>query len=266
MALAASASLGLGGEERAHTRARRAWEGIVGWFVDRRDQPCQATLLGERTNRAIRDLAVLLERVLEATAGGVSRATQLELLAEWVLACPDDTHATALIGAFSGICAARHFGAPDDDPEATAPNTSWWEASPAPVDMTLRKRGKPASPGRPGAIDDRRKDREILRLRQARRRQQQARASEAMVDALQQARPLDEMELSVLLRLLSRALHSRAAASTSARTTHGRLRLRLVPAEDGTVVPTCRGTLVLEGLHLAVERSSDPEAGPRRAP
>lgn len=260
--LATEASLVLLGQERARARAVRAWEGVVSWFLGRPDRPSQADLLEERTNRAIRDLAVLLERVLEATAGGVSRASQLELLAEWVLACPGDDEATALVEAFSGVRSARHWGTPDRDPEDAAPGLSWWDSTPAPIDMTLRKRGHASSPGRPGALAQRPVERRLLRLRQEARRREQAGAAEGLFQALKLQRPLDELELAVLLRLLTRALHARRAVATTARTTRGRLRLELVPAQGGMVVPTCRGQLVLQDMQLRVERSSGAEGRP----
>jgi uncharacterized protein (TIGR02677 family) len=254
--LAVAASTSLGSVEATRQRVTRHWQGVVAWFVERPGQPSEVTKLGERTNRAIRDLVVLLRRVIDRNAGGVSRGTQLELLAGWVAACPGDTEAAALIAATSGLQRARHFGTPDVDLDKTEPNESWWEASPAPVDLKLRRSGKVSSPGRPHALRDRKRERELLRLHQQARRAQREESEHGLVEALDLPRPLDAGELAVLLRLLSRALHSRAAVATTATTARGRLHLRLEPADTSTRVPTCRGWLHIEGRRLVVRVSA----------
>jgi len=209
----------------------------VSWFVDQPEQPSQAAQLEGRTSRAIRDLAVPLKRVLDATAGGISRATQLEELAAWFMACSEPS-AHALAWAGSGLGGARHFGVPEADPDATEANVSWWEGPPAPVDTTLRKLGRASPPPPPKPVPDRRRERQLLREAQARARAADDAASLGLVHALQIARPLDEAEIAVLLRLLSRALHTRRPAAGTAH--------------------IVRGTLVLEGHNLQVTPSGAP--------
>ncbi len=215
---------------------------------------------------------MLLKRVLEATAGGVSRATQLEDLARWIAACPTDDEAHALVGLVSGLQGARHFGTPDLEPDEIDPSESWWSAPPAPVDTTLRHYGRTASPGTPKAVPDRRKEKTFLRRRQEDRRRKEDEASRALLASMTQCRPLDERELRVLLRLLSRALTTRRPAQTTIQTVRGRLRLRIEAAEQDTLVRTTRGTLLLEGHHLEVTESGAPrtarpsEAGQEASP
>jgi len=254
LALAVGSSAALTGTEQAQERVARHWQGVVAWFLERPGRPSQAALLEDRTNRAIRDLAVLLKRVLDVTAGGVSRGTQLELLAAWFAACPSDEEAHALAGLLSGLRAARHFGTPEADIDTTAPNESWWAAEPAPVDVTLRRHGRASSPGTPRAVPERTREKRVLSMRQAARRRREDTASGALLQAMTIGRPLDRDELRVLLRLLSRALHTRRPAEAMAGTTRGALRLRIEPAEGDMLVLTTRGALVLpkHSLHLSI--------------
>jgi len=245
----------LDGRSEARRRAELRWEGVVAWFADRPGRPSQASMLEERTSRAIRDLAVLLKRVFDANAGGVSRATQLEDLAAALVACPDDATAHALVNATSGLRSARHFGVPlSGDLDA---GLSWWDAPPAAIDTTLRKRGRasPAAPPKP--IPDRRLEQNVVRQRLLAQRDASAQAGRELVQALELTRPLREAELQVLLRLLARALHSRGPEATVAHTVHGRLRLTLSPSDRDTTVPTERGTLVLPKHALRVEAAGE---------
>ena len=249
--LAAEASVAVQGEARV--RAGQRFDGIVAWFEASPRTPSQAATLEERTTRAIRDLTGLLRRVFDATAGGVSRATRLDELAAWFVACPHDAAAHALAHATSGLQRARHFGGAEVD--EIEPSTSWWDAAPAPVDTLLRKRGRTASPPPPTPLPDRARASLRLRARQRAAREADQLASEGLVASLGDMTPLDDAQLAVLLRLLSRALHARGAAHTQAQTVHGRLRMTLTQAAGDTVVPTRRGTLRLVGFHLAVEPS-----------
>ena len=253
--LVATSSPALDGESRVRTRTERHWEGVRSWFMDTTDQPSQAAQLEERTSRAIRDLAVLLKRVLDATAGGISRATQLEDLAAWFMACPDDSTAHTLAAAASGLVGARHFGGPEADPDATAPTVSWWDAPPSPIDTTLRKLGRRSASPPAKPVPDKRKEKRLLRQRQAAERESNAKAGLSLVHALEIERPLTTEELTVLLRLLSRALHTRRAAAGSTDTVRGRLRLRVVPDEHHTAIPTDRGTLVVQDHRVEVSSS-----------
>ena len=256
--LAAAASGAAFGPERARERAEQHLAGVVAWFEDTPGRPSQAASLDERTTRAIHDLTTLLRRVFDATAGGVSRASRLEELAGWFMACPDDATAHALAGATSGVSRARHFGTFTVD-EDVEPSTSWWDAPPAPVDTTLRKRGRTSAPGPPQPIADRAAASRHLRRRQQARQDVDRAASGALVNSLLHLKPLAAAELQVLLRLLSRALHARTATSTTAHTVRGRLRMTLTHADRDTWVPTVRGVLCLKGLDLTVESSAQAQ-------
>lgn len=255
VALAVGSSPALDGQHRAEARLRRHWDGVLAWFIGRPEQPSHAAQLEERMSRAIRDLAVLLKRVLDTTAGGISRASQLEELATWFAELPDDHTAHALAAAASGLDGCRHVGVPEADPDATAPTTSWRDGTPAPVDTTLRKQGRASAPPPPRPVPERRREQTLLRQRQQQRRDAVRAAGDGLIHAFDVGRPLEELELRLLLRLLSRALHTRSAASGSAHTVRGRLRLRVTPDSVHTDVPTVRGTLRIEDHRVTVSSS-----------
>ena len=242
--------------DRARERADHRVAGIESWFLDRGATPSQAHRLEERTTRAIRDLSGLLRRVIQATAGGVSRASRLEDLAAFFVSCPDDEAAHALAFATSGLARARHVSAPSD--EDVDPATSWWDAPPAPIDSTLRKRQRGSATAPPKPIPDRSAAALRLRARQREDRAREQAASTSLAASIVDCAPLDAIQTDVLLRLLSRALHARGASDRSTRTVHGRLRLSLEPRDGGSLVPTCRGVLHLPDHLLTVEPSGSP--------
>lgn len=257
VALAVAGSAALDGELQAARRLASRWQAIVGWFQDAPGRTSKASELGHRTTRAIAALAELLRRVLDVTAGGVSRVTEFELLAAWFIACPDDASAHALAGLTSGARSARHLGATHDDPELIGAQTSWWSAAPATVETTLRRHHKRASTGRPMPIARKDAAEALLAARQQRTRVALEQARHALPISLEGGTPLDDDQLRVLLRLLDRALRSRKPASATLATVHGRLRLRIRRAGTDARVATARGTLVLPNAELQIRGGGD---------
>lgn len=252
VSLAVAGSAALDGEQQAARRLASRWQAIVGWFQDAPGTTSKASELGHRTTRAIAALAELLRRVLEVTAGGVSRVTEFELLAAWFMACPDEVSAHALAGLTSGARSARHLGAAHADPETISAQTSWWSAPPASVETTLRRHHKRPSAGRPMPIARKDAAEAMLAERQQRVRAALERARSALPLSLVDGSPLDDDQLRVLLRLLDRALRSRKPAAATIETVHGRLSLRVRRADTDARVATLRGTLVLPGAELRI--------------
>lgn len=238
--------------EQKLERWREHWSGIALWFVGSGEQPSRAEGLDARTTRAIRDLAALLRRVSDARRGGVSRAAQLELLARWFVALPDDDAGHALFSLTFGLRSARHLSIAEAEASEGAP--SWWDAAPVPVDTTLRKRGQHGSPGRPAPLRDVRAAAAHARAEQARLRAETRQATQALGAAPLIERVLTDAELAVLLRLLDRALQTRRPAAGSVAVSDG-VRLRLTPDAADTVVTTSKGRLTLRGLRLEIEGS-----------
>jgi hypothetical protein len=100
----------------------------------------------------------------------------------------------------------------------------------------------------------------VLRLHQLARRQKQAKAQSRLVVAINDHAPLDSAERAVLLRLLSRALHTRGPADTSVTSVHGRLRMTLERSSVDTQVPTTEGLLILQGMSLTLTPSERARA------
>ena len=246
--------------EERRRRWADAWAGIVGWFVGTADQRATAALLEDRTVAAIAETTTLLRRIL-ARRGGRGRQAQLRHLAAWVAGCSDDADAHALVGAALGLHVPRTLGGLPADPDACRPSTPWAVGDPAVVAGTFRNRGLVSSPGRPQPIRDDVLARRRLATEAARSRQAERQAVEALASLPAPTEPgalvgrrLDRAELAILLRLLDRALASRAVVEGRlgrGRATEGPLTLLVIPdAAASSCVATADGDLVLEGARL----------------
>jgi uncharacterized protein (TIGR02677 family) len=240
--------------ERA-ARWREHWDGLVAWFVGRPGEPPTVERLDARTTGAIADLAALLRQVTEARRSGVSRDAQLRDLAAWCWATASDDEAAALWTAASGLRAARHMSLARDDPDAVRPDQSWWTAPPVRVSTMLRERGQAPSPGRPAPVRDDAAARALALRRQVALRRAEAEAATALVAGRLADRMLGRDEVALLLRLLDRALQSRAVVSgrVTATGSSAGVRLRLRPDPAGSVVLTVDGTLALPDVALELE-------------
>ncbi len=243
------------GDPEARVRRWQArWDGVVGWFRGTAAGPAQADLLDRQTTSAIRDLSALLRRVTERRRGGVSRETELRLLARWLFLAPDGGAVHALANAAFGLSAPRRLGIAETDPDLVPPGKSWWQAPPVAVSMTLREHGKTPSPGRPAPIREdfaaRRRGREDIRARHT--ASAEANAALRAMGALE--RELDAAQFVVLRRLLDRALRARAPVSGVVRAEVGEAgtRLRLTHGPMDTVVHAPGGRLLLRGLLLEI--------------
>jgi uncharacterized protein (TIGR02677 family) len=240
--------------ERA-ARWSEHWDGLVAWFVGRPGEPPTVERLDARTTGAIADLAALLRQVTEARRSGVSRDAQLRDLAAWCWATASDGEAAALWSVAAGLRSARHLSLAPADPEAVRPDQSWWTAPPVPVATMLRERGQAPSPGRPAPVRDDRAARDAARRRQVALRRAEAEAAAGLVTGPLADRTLDHDEVTLLLRLLDRALQSRTVVSGQVAATGSAagVRLRLRPDPAGSVVRTVDGTLALPDVAIELE-------------
>jgi uncharacterized protein (TIGR02677 family) len=236
-------------------RWRGHWAGLVAWFVGGARQPATADRLDARTTGAIADLAALLRQVTEARRSGISRDAQLRDLAAWCWAVPSDDDATALWSASSGLRSVRHLSIALDDPDVVRADRSWLTAPPVKVSTTLREHGRTASPGRPAPLADDRLAQEIGRRRQLAAREAEAAAAASLAASDLSGHVLTGAEVTLLLRLLDRALRTRAVVSGrvhAAGSTAG-LRLRLRPDPAGARVRTDEGVLTLPDVAVELE-------------
>lgn len=232
---------------------RRRWAALRGWFVAEGGAPTRAAQLHDATRSAVSGVIALLRQITESRRGGVNRTTQLRHLAAWVFRTPDDASAHALMGAAFNTRSARHLGAAHDDEEDVSPGTTWWDAPGVEVSVTLFRSGRAPAAGAPRPVRHDRGARAEIRRRQAAGRSADRQAAARLAQEGAAGRVLDDSDTRVLLRLLTRALESRAVVagriSSATGTDEGTL-VRLHPSDTGTTVRTTRGTLHLPGVRL----------------
>lgn len=252
--------------ERWHSR----WKGIRSWFVGDEGTPSRSEQLDARTAHAIADLLSLLRRVMHGRRGGVSRESQLQFLASWLVATASEDDAHALFSAAFGIRSARHLALAYDDVDAMPVGRSWWTAEPVTVSATLREYGKPPSPGRPGPLRDNAEARAAVLAQQRARRAAEMAAVERLATAGITGRVLDADELAMLLRLLDTGLQTRASHPMGGELPRpGQLlgegqfmnvRVRLRAHALGTTIKTTQGRLRLPDTAIEIERIPAPRS------
>ncbi|MGY1603107.1 TIGR02677 family protein [Geodermatophilus sp. SYSU D00815] len=150
--------------ERSPGRARSDWEEFAAWYTGHagRSGPAQLRTAAEQ---ALAQLLANAKRMLAAAGTGVSRRTDLLRLAGWFAeAGPEEAH--RLFAAAFGAYPARHVVLGPEEitgrgaGEAT---TSWFDADPVPVPVSLRERGDRAARGRTSRVPDPSAERELLR-------------------------------------------------------------------------------------------------------
>ncbi|WP_202925786.1 TIGR02677 family protein [Goekera deserti] len=163
--------------ERLPGRTRADWDEFAAWYDGRagRSGPQQLRTAAEQ---ALGQLLTNAKRMLSASGTGVSRRNDLLKLAGWFAQADTDT-AHRLYAAAYGAYPARHLvlGPEEVGPRAGA-TTSWWEAEPVEVPVSLRERGDRAARGRTSRVPDTAGDREEL-LAQARAEAEHAAAAAA---------------------------------------------------------------------------------------
>jgi len=245
-------------------RARADWEGLAGWYSGRGGRSGPDQLRGA-TEQALGQLIANARRMITAAGSGVSRRSDLLRLAAWFTECTDD-EAHRLFAATFGAQPARHLLVGPDEPDASgSATTSWWDASPVDVPVSLRERGDRAARGRTPRVPDPGLDRERL-LAEAEDELQQRRSAAAELAA---AGNLDGATVSPAARdlLLDRladllAVDPLLAAPAEASDEDLDLVVRVV-ADPGatTVVHAPDGSAAVHGLRLSAERASDRSAG-----
>lgn len=242
---------------------RTRWEGLVAWFTPVGGRRAGADDLEAATTGAIRDLLALLRRVTESARRPITRSSELVVLARWFRDLPDDDAAAELFDAAFGLGRLLHLSEPDLDAERTPASTSWWDAPPVPVGVTLREHGRRASPGRPAQITDYRLTKERLA---AEHRAAQVARSEAAARLLArpiEGRTLSSAEMGVLFELLDRSAHQRSITSGGdaevAVVVEG-VAARLERSPGGMMIRTAAGSLTLDAHRLVLSAATGQPA------
>lgn len=149
--LAALPDPGLPGAAVARSAGRHAtdWDELTRWYRDdaapRRLRAAATAALGRLGTRHP-DPA--------STTAGFSHRADLLRLAGW-FAESSDEQAHHLFAAAFGAYPSRHLLLGPDEPDPRiGPGTSWWDADPVPVAVSLRTRGDRAPRGRTGRLPD----------------------------------------------------------------------------------------------------------------
>ncbi|WIX76970.1 TIGR02677 family protein [Amycolatopsis carbonis] len=187
--------------DRMPGRTRVDWEQLHAWYCggDGRSGP---ETLRAAADQALRQLLTNAKRMLAAAGIGVSRRADLLKLAAWFdQAGTEDAH--RLYAASFGVFPARHlFGGPDEPSPKDGVNTSWWDATPIEVPVSLRDRGDRQARGGSASVPDPGLDEERL-LRQA---EAEARARRMAADELVATGALDGARVSPAARDLLLAM------------------------------------------------------------
>lgn len=203
--------------------SRRAdWDHLTAWFEA---QPGRVSRLDQLTRQAVaavRTLTANLTRLSRVGLGAASRRADFVRLARWFDAAEQVDRSHDLAAAAFGLGSCRHLGvfaADVDDPVSTL--TSWIDAPPANVPVSLRQRGEVTARGGTTPIRDRSLEREMLRRRRDQQRQTAERTAIELLACTGPDDRIDGAELSVaafarLRDLISRSSH-RAAANAPER-------------------------------------------------
>lgn len=253
--------------ERSPGRSAADWADLESWYTGEhgRSGPAQLRAAAEQ---ALGQLIANAKRMLAAAGTGVSRRADLLRLAAW-FAEADHGDAHRIFAAAFGAYPARHllFG-PEEQTTRTGVATSWWDAEPVDVPVSLRERGDRAARGRTARVPDPGLDRIALLAEAEEEAQRQAAAAAELVAAgrLDGAR-MSPVARDLLLDRLGELLAVEQEFTTAVTSTDTDLGLTLCAVPDdtaATVVHSDDGTTTIHGLQLSVTPTSPEYTGLRR--
>ena len=253
--------------DRLPGRHRSDWEQLYDWYSGQSGRSGPETLRSA-ANQALRQLLTNAKRMLAAAGTGISRRGDLLKLAGW-FGTVDDGEAHRLFAATFGTYPARHlFGGPEEHSARDGVNTSWWDATPVEVPVSLRDRGDRNARGRTAAVPDPGMDQEQL-LREA---EIEARARQAAADELVAAGALHGAQVSpaardLLLDLVGALLarHQDPVLSASVIASDVELEVTAESMPGGrTAISASDGMVIVHDLRLAARRPGRAAARPGR--
>lgn len=240
------------------------WENLAAWFRGRPGRPSRVAVLGRDAVNAVRTLTQNLTRLSRSGFGGSSRRADYLRLAGWFATSarerPEDL--PRLVAAAFGLFPCRHLGARSGDEADPVPAvTSWWEAPPADVPVSLRVRGETTNRGRSAQVVDRAVQREhLMRRRRAEEQELAAARAELLAATAADGSLADGVVLTVRgLRALQHLLGPAVAAMGPSREKGEaevdgmRCVVERRPGEP-TTISTPAGALTVKDLGVAVHR------------
>ncbi|SNS06368.1 TIGR02677 family protein [Actinomadura mexicana] len=221
--------------------ARRAkWEGLLAWFRPGEGTP-RVRQLHDVARRAIVSLLQVLDRITESRRRSSSAAADFRTLARWFANAPTEEDAHRLWGTAFGLTPARHAHLAHADAEPIPTAAGWAETPPVEVSVLLRTSGRTERIGRTAKVRDVGALREERRERARRERMELEAAWQWLATdgpvRLSSFGRVEHGTLRRLLDLIGRALAVRPGSDglRRARTTDGRIEVRLWPPPDGRV-------------------------------
>ncbi len=241
--------------ERQPGRQLGDWVEFADWYADGSDHsgPDQ---LRRAAGQALGQLLANAKRMLAAAGTGVSRRGDLLRLAQW-FACADDAQAHRLFAAAFGAHPSRHLlGGPDEDSPRQGALTSWWEADPVAVPVSLRERGERTARGKASRVPDPGLDREeLLSEARAQHERELAAAAELVAAGRLDGARISAAARAVLLDRLGGLLAVSGGEPPPLEWFESDLGflLRAGATSGATTVHCDDGQLVIHGLALEVE-------------
>ena len=235
------------GVVRSPGRTRSDWDELARWY----DEDSGPRRLRDAAAHALTRLLVHTRRLTSATPGFSHRADLLRL-AGW-FAESSDEQAHRLFAATFGAYPSRHLLLGPDEPDPrVGPGTSWWDADPVHVPVSLRERGDRSPRGRTARIPDPTPDRTRADALATQESQERAAAVEELCGAgdLNGAH-VSDLARTLLLDALGELLARSRSLDSPARVDDHDLGLSLT-AEPGpdTVVHCPDGDLTVHALSL----------------
>jgi uncharacterized protein (TIGR02677 family) len=252
-----AASPGGDGVERALGRSAGDWADMAAWFGADGERGSGAQQVRAAAIRAVGVLLANVKRMNAASSRETSLRRHFLRLARWFdEASPHDAH--VLYTSAFALYGARHLGVclEPDLADVLPATTSWWEAPPAPVPVSIRERGDRAPRGRVVRVPDHGAQKE--RLLDERRRHDELRAAAiaelaAVGDRLADIR-LSAPAMTVVLELLglATARFGPDLAGTNAALVDAPLTLWIEPYQGAVTLRSPIGDLTVHGFRVAV--------------
>lgn len=252
--------------ERSPGRSMTDWAELESWYTGRQGQSGPAQLRAA-AEQALGQLIANAKRMLAAAGTGVSRRADLLRLAGW-FAEADQQEAHRVYAATFGAYPARHLLlGPEEQTGRTSVGTSWWDADPVDVPVSLRERGDRAARGRTARVPDPGLDRVALlaEAEEDARRQAAAAAELVALGGLDGAR-MSPGARDLLLDRLGELLAVEQdfdTPVTSVDTDLGLLLQAVPEAAATTVLHSDDGTTTVHGLLLTVRPAGEDTASRR---
>ncbi len=260
-----AASPGGEGVELGRGRSATDWADMAAWFGVGGERGSGASQVRAAATRAVGVLLANVKRMNAASSRETSLRRHFLRLAGWFdVATPHDAH--VLYTSAFALYGARHLGTALEPAlaEALPATTSWWDAPPAPVPVSIRERGDRNPRGRVVRVPDHGAQKQ--RLLDQRRRDDERRAAAiaelaAVGDRLGDVR-LSAAAMAVVLELLSLATarFGPDLAGSTAVLVDAPLTLWVEPHDGDARLRSIVGDLTMIGFRLAVTVDDRPPA------